>query len=323
MVSIPRYQVSDLGEAEDKREDTMNRTAAAISAQLPRRLRINAGYLFVAPAVLLIFLLAIYPTFRVIHLSLLETNRRTGEIAFVGFANYARILTDPVFHKAFKQTMIFSVFSSVGHILLGLILALIMNSNLNRRVLSTCRALILLPWALSPIVVAIIAQLWAYPPISPVAKILAALGSTAEFAPLASPRTALWSLTAINVWQFTPFYMLMILAGLQSLDPELIDAAKVDGATALQRIFYVIIPHIREQLLTLSLFDLVTTAAYFDLIWVTTQGGPVRSTEVLATYTYRRAFANMDWNVASAVGVILLLLCIGIAALVVVQMQRD
>lgn len=301
----------------------MNRIPAAISAQFPRRPRISPGYLFVAPAVVLILLLAIYPTFRVIHLSLMETNRRTGETAFVGLANYARILVDPVFLKALRQTLIFSMFSSIGHIVLGLILALVMNSNLSRRVLSPCRAAILLPWALSPIVVAIIAQLWAYPPISPIAKILAALGSTAQFAPLADPRTALWSLTAINVWQFTPFYMLMILAGLQSLDPELIDAAKVDGAAALPRIFYVTIPHIRELLLTLSLFDLVTTAAYFDLIWVTTQGGPVRSTEVLATYTYRRAFANMNWNVASAVGVILLLLCIGIAALVVVQMQRE
>ncbi|MGC8879701.1 MAG: carbohydrate ABC transporter permease [Anaerolineae bacterium] len=301
----------------------MHRIGAVVSSlQLPRWLR-NPGYLFVAPSVILIFLLAFYPTFRVIDMSLTETNRRTGETAFVGLANYAKILADPVFPKAFKQTLIFSASSSVGHITLGLLLALAMNSSLNRRILGACRAAILLPWALSPIVVAIIAQLWAYPPISPVTKALAALGSTAEFSPLASPRTALWSLTAVNVWQFTPFYMLMILAGLQSLDPELLDAARVDGAGRLECIVYVTIPHIREQLLTLSLFDLVTTAAYFDLIWVTTQGGPVRSTEVLATYIYRRAFANMNWNMASAAGVVLLVLCIGITALVVARMQRE
>jgi multiple sugar transport system permease protein len=91
----------------------------------------------------------------------------------------------------------------------------------------------------------------------------------------------------------------------------------------IQRIRYVTIPHIREMLLTLSLFDLVTTAAYFDLIWVTTQGGPVRSTEVLATYTYRRAFSNMDWNQAAAVGLILLVLCIAIAAAVVALMDNE
>jgi len=253
----------------------------------------------------------------------MKTETITRETEPVGLANYERILGDPFFRKAFVQTLLFSVFSSLGHILLGLAVALAMNAELNPRFRSASRALILLPWALSPIVVAILGQLWAYPLISPVAKILRVLGSTAEFAPLAKSGTALWTLTIVNVWQFTPFFMLMILAGLQSMNPELHDAAMVDGASLLQRIRYVTIPHIRELLLTLSLFDLVTTAAYFDLIWLTTQGGPARSTEVLATYIYRLAFWNMDWNRAAAAGMILLVLSISIAAVVVIQMQRE
>jgi multiple sugar transport system permease protein len=288
-----------------------------------KRLRISPGYLFVAPAVILITLLAIYPTYRVANLSVVETDKRTDETRPVGFANYELILNDPFFQKAFKQTIYFSGFSSLGHIVLGFGLALFMNSKLNQRVVNTCRAVILLPWALSPIVVAILGQLWAYPLISPVAKIMKALGSTAEFAPLARPSTAMLTLTLVNVWQFTPFFMLMILAGLQTLDPELEDAAKVDGASYLQRVRYLTIPHVRELILTLSLFDLVTTAAYFDLIWITTQGGPVRSTDVLATYTYRLAFWNMDWNRATTSGMILLVLCIAIAAIVTIQMQRE
>jgi multiple sugar transport system permease protein len=281
------------------------------------------GYLFVAPAVILIFLLAVYPTIQVINLSLLDVNRRTGEAVFVGLDNYVKLLSDPIFIKTLKQTLFFSVFSSAGHIVLGFALAVAMDTKLNQRFLRTSRAIILLPWAISPIVIAIIAQLWTYPPISPVAKVLAMLGSTAEFAPLARPRSALWTLTIINIWQFTPFYMLMILAGLQSLDPELHDAAAVDGATGLQKLWFITLPHIRETVLTLTLFDLVTTAAYFDLIWVTTQGGPMRGTEVLATYTYRLAFLSLDWNTSSAVGVVLLLLCIGLAAIVLILMQRD
>jgi multiple sugar transport system permease protein len=287
-----------------------------------RRNRVSQGYLFVAPAVVLITLLAIYPTFRVISMSFFDLNRRTGVETYVGIENYAKLAADPIFPKVFKQTLHFSFFSSLGHIVLGFILALLMNTGLNRRFLGACRSLILLPWALSPIVVAIIAQLWAYPLISPIAKIMTALGSQAEFTPLAKPGIALWSLTLINVWQFTPFYMLMILAGLQSMDPELHDAAKVDGASMIQRIRYLTIPHVRDLILTLSLFDLVTTAAYFDLIWVTTQGGPVRSTEVLATYIYRIAFGTMDWNRASAIGIVLLILCTGISAIVLIQMQR-
>ena len=99
----------------------------------------------------------------------------------------------------------------------------------------------------------------------------------------------MWTLVGVQVWQFTPFFMLMILAGLQTMDPELHDAAQVDGANMWQRIRHVTVPHLREQLLTLALFDMVTLAAYFDLIWVATEGGPVRSTEVVATYIFREA----------------------------------
>jgi multiple sugar transport system permease protein len=284
--------------------------------------RWSAGYLFVAPAVILITLLAIYPTFGVISMSLFSLDRRAGIETFVGLQNYSKLISDPLFLKVFRQTLQFSLFSSFGHIFLGFFLAILMNTALNRKFLGVCRSLILLPWALSPIVVAIIAQLWAYPLTSPIAKLLTNLGIQNEFAPLATPKTALWSLTLINIWQFTPFFFLMILAGIQSMDPELHDAAKVDGASTLQRIRYVTLPHVRELILTLILFDLVTTAAYFDLIWVTTQGGPVRSTEVLATYIYRIAFGTMDWNRASAMGFVLLVLCIGISAVVLIQMQR-
>ena len=287
------------------------------------RSKISSGYLFIAPALILITLLAIYPTFRVIYLSITQTTRMTGATSFVGLSNYQAVLADPVFRQAFRQTLVFSGVSSLGHVALGFILAMIMNLALNRKFMGACRSIVLLPWALSPIVVAIVAKLWAHPLISPVAKILQALGSQADWTPLADPSTALWTLITLNIWQFTPFFMLMILAGLQTLDPELLAAAMVDGASGLQRIRYVILPHVREVLLTMTLFDLVTTAAYFDLIWVTTQGGPVRSTEVLATLTYRLGFWNMNWNMAAAVGMILLLLCIMISAFVVFVMQRD
>lgn len=301
----------------------MNTTIATPRAhRKPFRLPFSPGYLFVAPAVILIVLMAVYPTIRVTYLSVMDYSRRTQELTFVGLDNYIGLLTDPVFHRILRQTLYFSLFSTIGHVGLGFLIALAMNANLSRRFVGACRALILLPWALSPIVVAIIAQLWAYPLISPIAKILQMLGSTIEFTPLGHPRTALAALTIINVWQFTPFFMLMILAGLQTMDPELHEAAKVDGASALQRVRFITLPHIRSVLFTLTLFDLVTTAAYFDLIWVTTGGGPVRSTEVLATYAYRIGFLTMDWHRAATVGMILLVVCIILASGVVYLMER-
>jgi multiple sugar transport system permease protein len=285
--------------------------------------RMSPGYVFVLPAVLLIILFAVYPMFYVARMSLTRIVRTTGESYGVGIQNYLDMFATPLFVKAVRQTVVFASFSSLGHVVLGLILALGLNANLNRRFLTICRTAILLPWALSPIVVAIIAQLWAYPLISPIAKILKAAGSTAEFLPLGRPGSALWTIVGINIWQFTPFFILMILAGLQTLDPELPEAAKVDGASPLRIIRHVTIPHLRRVLMTLALFDFVTTAAYFDLIWVTTQGGPVRGTEVLATYTYRLAFLNMDWNRAATSGMVLLLVSTTIALLITFYMERD
>ena len=257
-------------------------------------------------------------------MSVTETVRPAGQVNFVGVANFQSVFSNPIFPKAFSNTLHWSVFTALGHLTLGFGLALAMNSALvYPRIRGVCRALILLPWATSPIVVAILIQLWAHPMISPISKILQSLGSTDTFLPLGSPDTAIWTLIGVQVWQFTPFFMLMILAGLQTMDPQLIDAAKVDGASSLQRIRYVTIPHVRGILLTLALFDLVTLSAYFDLIWVATEGGPVRSTEVLATFMYRDAFLSMNWNRAAATGMILLLLLVAVTFLMMKQLQRE
>lgn len=288
-----------------------------------RRRRINAGYFFIAPALLLILILTVYPTYRIFDMSIHKLNRRTGVETFVGLDNYYKMVKDPIFTKAFKQTLTFTGVGAIGHIGLGFLLALLMNAGLNRRILGVSRSLILLPWVLSPTVVAVLLQLWGNPLISPIAKILQSFGWDGVFQPLGNQDTALLSLIIVNIWQYTPFYMLMILSGLQTMDLELHAAAKVDGANDLQRLAYITWPHIRNVVLTFTLFDLVTNAAYFDLIWVATQGGPMRSSEVLATYIYRIAFGSLDWNYSSAVGVALLLFSLLLSVVVVLRMRRD
>lgn len=288
-----------------------------------RKFQINPGYLFTAPAMILILALTIYPIFSLFDMSVHELNRRTSENVYVGQRNYISVIHDPIFHQAFKQTMFFTGIGAIGHIGIGFFLALLMNSGLNRKVIGVSRSLILLPWVLSPTVVAVLLQLWGNPLISPIAKILQAVGWTGSFQPLGNESTALISLVIVNVWQFTPFYMLMILCGLQSLDPELLAAAKVDGANKFQLLVYITWPHIRNTVLTFTLFDLVTNAGYFDLIWVATQGGPVRSTEVLSTYIYRIAFQSLNWNYSSVVGVTLLLFSILLSVLFILRIRRD
>ncbi len=298
-------------------------TALTTEHHPKRRKRVSPGYLFVAPAVILITLLAIYPTFRVISLSLFDLNRRTGVNTYVGIENYAKLVADPMFPKVFRQTLQFAFFCSVGHIFIGFFLALLLNTGINRKFLGTCRALILLPWALSPIVVAIIAQLWAYPLISPIAKILTALGSQAEFAPLAKPSTAMWSLILINVWQFTPFYMLMILAGLQSLDPELHDAAKVDGGRAFYRFRRITLPMLAPTILVALLFRCMDALRTFDLIYGLTNGGPGTSTETLSSFTYRYYFSSAQFGLGSAYGMVVFVLILCLSLVYISRLRKN
>lgn len=291
--------------------------------QRRKRWHINAGYLFVAPALLLILLLTAYPTYKIFDMSVHRLDRRTQVNEFVGVRNFVEVFKDPVFQKALKQTLTFTGVGAFGHIGLGLLLALLLNSKLNPTVAGLSRSLILLPWVLSPTVVAILLQLWGHPLISPIAKILSSFGWQGQFMPLGNVSTALPTIILINIWQYTPFYMLMILVGLQTLDEELLMAAKVDGANRLQEIRFITWPHIRNVVLTFTLYDLVVNLAYFDLIWIATQGGPVRATEVLATITYRLAFQSLNWNKASVVGIVMLVMSITIAIVVMLLMRKD
>lgn len=284
----------------------MNTLVEQKKIKMNKSLKINPGYFYIAPAIILIILMTIFPTYKIFEMSIHKLNRRTEEVTFVGANNFVETFRDPHFHTALRQTLIFTGAGVLGHIGLGFLLALLLDSKLNRTVLGISRSLILLPWVISPPVIAILTQLWGHPLISPIGKLLSSLGWQGNFMPLGSVDYALLSIIIINIWQFTPFYMLMILANLQTIDKELYSAAKVDGANYFQRVRYVSVPHIRNVILTFTLFSLVVNASYFDLIWIATQGGPIRVTEVLATYTYRLAFQTLNWNKASVVGIVLL-----------------
>lgn len=286
--------------------------------------RLSPGYGFVAPAVLFFAAMAVLPTVFVFYLSFTSSPRgQTSPRFFVGLQNYLKVFSVAAIRPAVTHTLAFAIGSSVFHLFFGSILALWLDSRLNQRFLSICRALLLTPWAISPAVVGMIWRLLTHPQISPIGILVSGINPRWTWAPLASTKTALATLTGINAWHFTPFFMLMILAGLQSIDPTLYEAAMIDGASTLQRIRYVTIPLIRRLLLTLALFDVVTTAVYFDLMWVTTRGGPGGSTEILPIYAYRQAFLSFDFGLAAAIGVLLFVVSIALSIVVVVLMERE
>lgn len=288
------------------------------------RRRINTGYWFIAPGVFYFAAMALFPALYVLYLSFHSSPRgRADQLSFVGFENYVDMFASRPFGPAVQHTISFAVGSAAFHLLFGLILALLLNTNLNKTYLNICRGLLLMPWAVSPAVVAMVWRLLAHPQISPIGIVLSGLNPEWIWQPLASTQTALLAVIAINVWHFTPFFMLMILAGLQAIDPTIYEVAMIDGANFPQRIWYVTLPQIRRLLFTLGLFDVVTTAVYFDLIWITTRGGPVNSTETLTTLAYRTAFLSFDFGSAAAIGVVLFAVSITLSIAVVILMERE
>jgi len=149
------------------------------------------------------------------------------------------------------------------------------------------------------------------------------LGFDVEWTLLANPNWALMAVIIANTWFALPFYMLMILASLQAIPKQLYEAASIDGAGIFHRFRFVTIPQLRNTLITLTIFDFIGAFVFFDLIWIMTGGGPVNSTEVLATYAYRLAFERFDFGYSAAVAVLMFLVMIAFSSVLVPLMQRD
>jgi multiple sugar transport system permease protein len=254
------------------------------------------------------------PILMVIWYSLMDGVITHRNPAFVGFDNYAQVLTDPVFYVAAKNTLVFTAFSVVAHFAIGLTFALMLNSPLlGRRTTALFRVLYVLPWLFT---VAIVAVLWRLllSPNGVVNYLFGAFGLTdgaTEW--LADPSSALATVTFINIWSGYPFFMVSLLAGLQGIPRDLYEAAKVDGAGGWQRFRNVTIPQLRPIIISMALLDFIWTSQQFPLIWMTTGGGPINATEVLSTFTYKLAFTSYDFSVASAAAVLVLLLSMVLA----------
>lgn len=232
----------------------------------------------------------------------------------VGLANYGKVLSNSEFWGAFQHTLQFAGFSVLAHIFLGMTFALLLNSQLLSNVTKAIfRLILILPWLFT---VAIVAVLWRMllSPNGVVNYLLGTLGLTdgrTEW--LSNPSTALWAIIVINIWAGYPFYMISLLAGLQGIPGDLYEAARVDGAGPVQRFWHVTVPQLKPLLISLALLDFIWTSQNFALIWMTTGGGPMNVTEVLATFTYKLAFGKYQFSLASTSAVIILLFSLVLA----------
>ena len=282
-------------------------------------------YFYITPSVLLMFVLMLVPIVMVVGYSFFDNVIMNKNPVLVGLANYGKVLTDPVFHEAVKNTLIFTLASVVFHMLLGLAFAMLLNTKLLPRwTKSIFRVIYILPWVFTAAIVAILWRLMLNPNgiINYMLQSLGLISSQIEW--LGSSNTALFAVSFINIWAGYPFYMVSILAGLQGISADLYEAATVDGAGALQQFFFVTLPQLKPIIISMAMLDVIWTSQQFSMVWMTTGGGPIHATEMLATYTYKQAFQSYSFSVASTSAVVILLFSMVLAILYVRhQKARD
>ena len=252
------------------------------------------------PASILLLAVVVYPILRTLLLSLLRENLATGfQPELAGVDNFVRLATDSRFGNSLWTTMLFTVVSVGAEFLLGLLLALSMDSL--RRGRSLVRVIFLVPWTLPT---AVIALLWAWifnDQYGILNTLLMRLGlADSAVAWLAQPATAMTAIIVADVWKTTPFVFLIILAGLQNIPRELYEAIAVDGGGAWARFRYVTWPHLMPFVFVAVIFRMVQAFAIFDLVWVMTGGGPGGATETVSIYTYQTYMRYLDFGYGAA-----------------------
>lgn len=236
---------------------------------------------------------------------------------FIGLEHYRYFLTDRRMWDSLANTTLFSVFSVSIELVLGLMIALLINQPFKGRGLA--RAAILIPWATPT---AISGMIWSYMydgQSGIFAKWLTDLGIISDMGMLMSTKAgALFAVIFADVWKTTPFIALLLFAGLQTIPDSLYEAAQVDGATKWQRFFRITLPMLKSTILVALLFRTLDAFRVFDLIYVLTGGGPANSTESISIYAYKTMFAQLNFGAGSALSVIVFL-CIAIICMIYVK----
>ncbi|TAV84928.1 carbohydrate ABC transporter permease [Rhizobium leguminosarum] len=311
----------------------MNHSAPALVAAhaKPRRkarlrystLRKLVPYFYISPVTLLLVLLMLFPMVMVFKYSLMDGAIMKKDAAFAGVQNYLTIFENPVFWQSVVQTLYFTIMSVVFHFIIGLAFALLLNTNrVDPLIRSILRVLFILPWLFTAVIIAIIWRLLLDPNgvVNSVLMALHIINFKVEW--FSSTRTAIHALTFANIWAGYPLYMVSLLAGLQGISKELYEAAGIDGANELQKFWYITIPQLMPIIISIALLDFIWTMQVFPLVWMTTGGGPIYSTEVLSTFTYKLAFSQYEFSLASASAMIILIISMSVTYFYIKHQQR-
>lgn len=261
--------------------------------------------LLLLPTVAILSFTVLYPLIRGIYLSFTSyslVNLMAG-VQWVGLDNFKTLLSSPAYRDVWATTLIFVAGSVAGQFLLGFITALVLNQSIISR--NLFRGLLLTPWVV-PTVVSALLWKWIFNQQYGIFNyILNSMGIIPNFiAWIGNPSTALFSVILANVWKGFPFHMIVLLAALQTIPTDIVEAAIIDGASALQRFRYVTLPYLRYIIMIDLLISIIWTFQSFTTIWTMTEGGPITATTTLAISIYRTAFQAFEMGMGAAIGTI-------------------
>lgn len=279
--------------------------------------------LMLAPLLVFVFVIAIYPLFFSFYISffkyrLTDPNQiRT----FLGLANYLAAFEDPQVIKAVTNTFIFVFGTVTTEMIVGLGLALLLSAETH--LIRTIRSFMLIPMAIPPLVVGLVWKSLYNADFGVVPYYLKALGVDVGRGPLGEFSTAMLAVILVDLWQWSPLLMIIFLAGLKSLPHEPYEAALVDGATRWQRFWYITLPMLKPTILIGLLLRTMQSFKVFDIIYATTAGGPGTATTVLNYHIYTVGMTFFDMGYAAALANILLVIIAVLSVLYIMALERQ
>ncbi len=265
--------------------------------------RKEGGYRFVAPALVLLALITIYPAAYVLYLSLHRKLLIFDISRFIGLGNFLFLLRDDRFWNALKNTASFTSVSVGLELILGLSIALLLNRAF--RLKGFVRAVVLIPWAIPTVVSA---RMWEWLYNTDFGLLNFLLGAKINW--LGSPLWAIHAAILMDVWKTTPFVVILITAGLQVIPRELIQSAKIDGAGSWAIFRKITLPLLKPVILVVLIFRTLDAFRIFDAVYVLTGGGPANTTETLSIYAYKVLFQTLQFGYGSALAAVVFL-CVG------------
>jgi multiple sugar transport system permease protein len=265
------------------------------------------GLMMVAPAVLVLVCVLMYPAIVAFKSSFYRIATITREESFVGLANYAKILVDPTFWDAFKLSLIWTTGAILSQMIVGIAVALVLHQEFKGR--SFVRGLVLFPY-LVPAIVAVLTWRWIFSDTVGIANyvIVDVLKLSEMPIPWFDPGWVMFSVVIMSLWKYLPYWALFVLARLQTMPVELHEAAQIDGATPWQRFYHITLPWILPVVIVLLVLRSIWAFNEFDMVYLPAGGGPLSETTTIPVYIRQVAFEVGDIGHAAAVAMVMLVL---------------